>query len=583
MRIYYLVINSLGGEYMKNIPLYDVREISDLRDLLVSSTKIYGDKTAFLVKKGGSEDYSPISFNQFYDDVTSFGTALMDLGLKGKRVAVIGENRYEWLVAYMAAVNGVGVVVPIDRMLPENEIESALKRSKASAVVFSNYNREFILSILQREKFLEYAIGMDYDSDKEDILSYHALVKKGRESLKAGNRDFMDAEIDKNALGILLFTSATTDKAKAVMLSHSNIAQNLMAMSKMINIKSTDIFLSVLPIHHTYECTCGFMCAFYRGAAIAICEGLRHIAKNMKESKTSVLLAVPLILETMYKKIWEQASKSGLDKKLKTGIKISSLAKKFGLDISKKLFAKVHDSFGGNVRLLISGAAGIDPDVSKGFRDLGLTVLQGYGLTECSPILALNRDVDFKDDAAGLPLLGVDIKIADANEEGIGEIIARGPNIMLGYYDDEEATSHVIIDGWFHTGDLGFIDSDGFVHITGRKKNVIVTKNGKNIYPEEIETLLCKSPYIKECIVSGKDDEGDGDIVVFATIVPDYETIELEFALNPLTEEQIHDLVHKAVKEVNKRLVTYKYIRDFDIRKDEFEKTTTRKIKRYKA
>lgn len=565
---------------MKNIPLYEVREINDLRDLLVSSTKLYGEKAAFLVKKDGSEDYSPISFNHFYDDVISFGTALTDMGLKGKRVAVIGENRYEWLVAYMAAVNGVGVVVPIDRMLPENEIESALKRSKASAVVFSNYNKEFILNILKRERIVEFAIGMDYDSDSEGVLSYRTVLEKGRQSLKAGNRSYLDAEIDKNAFGILLFTSATTDKAKAVMLSHNNIAQNLMAMSKMINIKPDDVFLSVLPIHHTYECTCGFMCAFYRGATIAICEGLRHITKNMKESKTTVLIAVPLILETMYKKIWEQAAKSGLDKKLKTGIKISNLSKKFGIDITKKLFAQVHDSFGGNVRLLISGAAGIDPDVSKGFRDLGLKVVQGYGLTECSPILALNRDVDFKDDAAGLPLSGVDIIIMDANEEGIGEIVARGPNVMLGYYDDEEATKHAIIDGWFHTGDLGFIDSDGFVHITGRKKNVIVTKNGKNIYPEEIETLLCKSPYIKECIISGKDDPKDGDMVVFATIVPDYEVIEMEFALNPLTEEQIHDLVQKAVKEVNKRLVIYKHIRDFDIRKEEFEKTTTRKIKR---
>lgn len=567
---------------MKNIPLYDVRPINNLKEMLTSSVQLFGDKPAFLIKHKGGECYQPVSFMQFKHDVDALGTALINLGLKGKKIALIGENRYEWAVSYLAAVNGTGVIVPLDKELPENEIESLLARARVSAVIFSENKREEISGISQKLDFIDYYIDMDKAEDERNVLSYSQLLEKGRSLIENGDLSFIDAEIDTEPMNILLFTSATTDKSKAVMLSHSNICSNLMAMCSMLYIDPTDIFLSVLPIHHTYECTCGFLCPLYRGATIAYCEGLRHIPKNLQESKATVMLGVPLIYEAIYRRIWEQAAKKpGVEKKLRIAVKASNLLRKLNIDITKKIFAPVHNNFGGHIRLFISGAAGIDPVVAKGFRDLGIHFVQGYGLTECSPIVALNRDVDFKDSAAGLPLPNLEVKIDHPGPDGVGEIVVRGPSVMLGYFKDEQATKNVFKDGWFYTGDLGYMDNDKFIYITGRKKNVIVTKNGKNIYPEEIETLLNRSPYIKESLVYGKDDEVFGDVVVSATIVPDMEKIQDEFKDHTLSPEEIYDLIHKEVKNVNKSLTTYKYIKDFNLREDEFTKTTTKKIKRY--
>jgi len=565
---------------MKNIPLYEVRSIKNLKDMIDSSVKLYGDKAAFLVKGKNGGNYSTITYKQFKQDLDALGTALIDLGLKGKKVAIIGENRYEWALSYLAVVNGTGIVVPIDKELPQNEIENLLRRSEADAIIFSQTVSSHVTNIAQNNKDVNYFINMDAEEDDDNIISFRKLLARGKQLLEEENRSFIDAVIDEKAMNILLFTSATTDTAKAVMLSHENICSNLMAMSTMIYIDPSDIFLSVLPLHHTYECTCGFLCALYRGAAIAYCEGLRHIQKNLQESKATVMLAVPLIYEAIYKRIWDQARKNNMEGKLKLAIKLSNLLRKFGINITRKLFAAIYDNFGGNIRLFISGAAAIDPHVAKGFRDFGLIFVQGYGLTECSPIVALNRDVDFKDDAAGLPLPGSEVRIANPNSEGIGEIIIKGKGVMLGYYKDEEATRNSIKDGWFYTGDLGYIDKDGFVHITGRKKHVIVTKNGKNIYPEEIETLLNRSPYIKESMVYGKNDDIHGEVVVSAVIVPDMEKVQEDFN-RTLSDEELHELIKNEIKEVNKKLVMYKYIRDFSLRETEFAKTTTKKIKRY--
>jgi len=568
---------------MRNIPLYEVRPINTLREMLNSSSEIYGDKAAFLVKRKGEEKYEPVTYKQFKNDVCALGTALLSLGLAGKRIAIISENRYEWVVAYMAAVNGIGVVVPLDKELPVNEIENLVNRSKVNAIVYSGNCRQHIENLASRNSTVEYYIGMDSDDfEDQKIKSFKKLLEKGREILEKGDTGYDSLQIDPEAMNILLFTSATTAKSKAVMLSHRNLSSNLMAMCTMLYIDPSDVFLSVLPLHHTYENTCGFLCPIYRGATVAFCEGLRHIQKNLQESKATVMLGVPLIFEAMHRRLWDTISKQPeTEKKLKLALKISKLAGKIGIDLRKKLFAPIHNNFGGKVRLFISGAAGIDPLVSKGFRELGIFVLQGYGLTECSPIVALNRDVDFRDNAAGIPLPGLDVRIISPGSDGIGEITVKGPSVMMGYYEDAESTEKVLKDGWFHTGDLGYLDKNEFVYITGRKKNVIVTKNGKNIYPEEIETLLGRCPHIKESIVFGKDDDVYGDVVVSATIVPDMEKIEADFADKPLTPEEIRELIHKEVKEVNKSLVTYKYIKDFDLRDEEFEKTTSKKIKRY--
>ncbi len=567
---------------MKNIPLYEVRTIKDLKDMLTSSAALFGEKAAFLAKRKGSDAYQPISYRQYKSDVDAFGTALLHLGLKGKRIALIGENRYEWSISYLSVINGTGIIVPLDRELPANEIENLLIRSKVSAIVFSGSVSEKLLPVVQSLDFIDYYINMDGSQSSDKNLSFHQVLEKGHELMAGGNTDFINAAIDNEEMSALLFTSGTTDLAKAVMLSHKNICANLMAMCSMLYIGQEDTFLSVLPIHHTYECTCGFLCPIYRGAAIAYCEGLRHIPKNLKESKTTVMLGVPLIFESMYNRIWDQAAKNpALLKKLKMGLKVSNLAKKFGIDLTKKLFAPIHENFGGHIRIFISGAAGIDPVVSEGLRSFGIHAVQGYGLTECAPIVALNRDVDYKDDAAGLPLPGLQVKIDAPNSEGVGEIIVSGPSMMLGYYENEEATAQVMKDGWFHTGDLGYIDADQFVHITGRKKNVIVTKNGKNIYPEEIETLLNRSPYIKECLVTEKREKNSDETVVAAIIVPDMDKITEEFKDKPLSSQELFDLIQNEVKTVNKGLVTYKYVKDITLRETEFAKTTKRTIKRY--
>ncbi len=565
---------------LKNIPLFKVRTIHNLKDMINSSVENYGDKAAFLVKRKNIEGYVPVSYKQFKKDIDALGTALSSLGLKGKRIALIGENRYEWAVTYLSVVNGLGVIVPLDKELPSNEIESLLVRSKADAIVFSSTNVEQIKAFSNDLKSVKYYINMDLNQGTENILSFNSLIEKGNQLLEQGDRTFINAEIDEEVMNMLLFTSGTTETSKAVMLSHRNIAKNLMAMCSMTYIDDKDIFLSVLPMHHTYECTCGFLCPMYRGSTVAFCEGLRHIPKNLQESKATMLLGVPLIFEAMYKRIWDQAAKNGIDGKLRFAIKLSNFLKIFGIDITKKLFAKVHENFG-NPRLYISGAAGIEPSVAKGFRDLGILFLQGYGLTECAPIAALNRNIDYKDDAAGLPLPGLEVIIDSPDEEGIGEILVKGPNVMLGYYENEEATKKAFQDGWYRTGDLGFIDRDKFVHITGRKKNVIVTKNGKNIFPEEIESLLNKSKYIKESMVYGQADEESGETLVAAVIVPDMDVISEEYKDKQLTEEEIRNIIQQEIKAVNKSLTLYKYIRNFQIRENEFIKTTTKKIKRY--
>lgn len=561
--------------------LYEVRSIKDLKDMINSSAALYGDKAAFLVKQKDNPEYAPISYKQFKNDIDALGTSLIKLGLKDKKIAIIGENRYEWCTAYLAVTGGTGIAVPLDKELPANEIENLIKRSEADAVIYSGVLSESIGKIVRENIGPRYYINMDGETGEGSVLSYPKLITSGRELLQNGERAFLDAVINTEIMNILLFTSGTTDKSKAVMLSQKNICENLMNMCSMLYIGDKDVFLSILPLHHTYECTCGFLCQMYRGCTIAFCEGLRHIVKNLKESGCTVMNGVPLIFESIYKQILNQAAKKkGGLAILKTAVSVSNFLGKIGIDLRRKLFKQVHEGLGGHIRLFISGAAGIDPQVSKGFRNIGITLVQGYGLTECSPIVALNRDIRYKDDAAGLPLPNLEVEIAYAGQDGIGEIRCKGSSVMLGYYRNEEATNEVMKGGWFYTGDLGFIDSDGFVHITGRKKNVIVTKNGKNIYPEEIETLLGRSPYVKESLVFGKDDE-DGDIVVNAIIVPNYEKIEEDIKNDTAPGSNAYEILAREVKSINKQLVPYKYIKHFDLRDEEFKKTTTKKIKRY--
>jgi len=558
----------------KDTPFYEVRKIKDLKDMLNQSVSIYGEKTVFLIKEKKGEPYTEISFNRFGDDVEAFGTALMDLKLQDLRVAIISESRYEWYITYMSAVNGPGVVVPLDKELPKGEIANLINRAHCNVVVYSQIKEDDINSIRSEVPGVEYFINMDLAEDTESEWSFSKMLEKGKNLFNAGNTEFNEVVIEPDEMKILLFTSGTTSDSKAVMLSHRNISFNLMEMCKMIYIGPEDTFLSVLPLHHTYECTCGFLCQVYRGSTVAQCEGLRYIVKNMQESKVTIMLAVPLMIESFYKKIFSKENAP----KLKKAIAISNLLRKMGIDVRKKLFKRVHDTFGGKLKLLISGGAPVDPDMLTALQNLGINVMQGYGLTECAPILAVNRDVFYKNAAAGMILPGVDVKIVDVDENGNGEIIGKGDNIMLGYYENEEATREAIVDGYFHTGDIGYIDEDKFVFITGRKKNVIITKNGKNIFPEEIETLVMRQPFIKEVLVFGKEDS-DGDTLVNASVFPDFDALKEELGVE-YSQEKLKEIIGKQIKEVNKILTGYKAIKDFEIRDTEFEKTTTKKIKR---
>lgn len=565
---------------MKNFPLYEVRKITSIKDMFKGSVELFGDKDAFLVKEKRGGEYKGISYKKAYTDMTAFGTALLNMGLADKKIAIIGTASYKWSITYLATVNGKSVVVPIDKELPPEDIENLINMSGASCVVYIDKFSDTMKDIKSRNENLEYLINMDLDASTDDEKSWDDVLSEGQKSVDEGSTEFEDVEIDVDKMQILLFTSGTTGVAKGVMLSHKNIATDLMAMCSMFCIGPDDVFLSVLPIHHTYECTCGFLCPLYRGSAIAHAEGLKYIQKNLQESHASIMLGVPALYETFYKRIWAAAKKSGQEPKLKKGLMISNALLKVGIDVRRKLFKSVLDNFGGNLRAFISGAAAINPEVSKGFRNLGIHFVQGYGITECSPIVSLNRDKYYKDEAAGLPLPCLDVTILDKNSEGIGEIVCKGDSVMLGYYQNPEATAEAFEGGWFHTGDLGYMDEDGFVHITGRKKSVIVTKNGKNIFPEELESLIDNSEYVLESLVYGEDDDASGETILCALVVPNFEYIKSVHG-EDFSKDDIKAKIEEVVKAVNERNPLYKYIRKFEVRETEFAKTTTKKIKRF--
>ena len=561
---------------------YEVRKIEDLRDMVRQTAELHPDCSAFTLKDGNG-NFTSITYRDFQKSINELGTALLVLGLKDAKIAVMSENRYEWCLTYLTVVNGVGIIVPLDKELPVNEVTSLMSRSEATAIVTSRDYIQDIIDIKKDLPGLKYIISMDPVDETETpgVIYLYDLLEKGKKLVESGSREYIDAPINPDEMRMLIFTSGTTDKSKGVMLSHKNICHDIMGVSQLLTADTRDSILSILPLHHTYECTAGFLTMVYLGVSIGFCEGLRHIQKNLQEYKPSIIMSVPLILENVYNKVEKKAKKENKYLKLRFGLFIAPLLAKLGFkDIQKKMFREIHESLGGNLRLIISGASALNPKVSKAFRAMGFNLLQGYGLTECSPIVTVNRLEEYKDGSVGLPLPGVEIKIDNPGKDKIGEILVRGNNVMLGYYKNEEATREVLKDGWLYTGDYGRIDKDGFLYITGRKKNVIVTKNGKNIYPEDIELYLNQSPYILESLVFGVDDPVENETRVCAQIVPKMETIEEELGRTP-TDEELHKIILAEVKKVNKKLSSYKRIQHFDIRKEEFAKTTTKKIKRY--
>lgn len=560
--------------------IYEMRYISDLRDMLHSSVELYGDRNAYLVKDVPGGEYRPVTYGTLKFDIDCLGTYFTEAGLKDKKIAVIGENSYKWIVTYLAVVNGTGVVVPLDKELPPHEIKSLIERADVDAVVFSDKMKKKTVEALEGVDSVKVKINMDGKAPEEGIMNFDELLKEGEMLLENGVESFTGAEIDREAMCALLFTSGTTGQSKGVMLSHKNISANVYNMSKYVKIRCPGVGLSVLPMHHTYELTCHIFTAIYQGMTVAICEGLRHIQQNLKESKATVMLGVPAIFEAMHNKVWKQAKATGADGKMTFMMK---MARKTGLfnniKIMRKIFEKVHSSLGNNMELFIAGGAAINPQVIKDYEALGLPMIQGYGMTENAPIIAVNKDYYSKAESVGKPMPGTEVKIVDADEDGIGEIICRGPSVMLGYYNNPEATAEVLRNGWLYTGDYGRFDDEGFLYICGRKKNVIVTKNGKNIFPEEIETLLLENPLIEEVVVYGIVDKKSGDTVVKAEVYPSAEAVS-EALGESVSEEVLNKAVKEAIEEVNDRMSGYKRVKRFKLRDTEFEKTTTHKIKR---
>ena len=526
--------------------------------------------------------FEEFTYERFGNDVINLGTGLLKyLNLKNERIVIIGENTYYWYVSYFSILCGVGTAVPIDKELPNNEIENVIKRSHATAVIYSTKKKDSIEKIKDNLPMVKYFIQMNSkDGVQGRNVGIEHIIAEGKKLTDEGNTEYMDVEIDPEEFKFLIFTSGTTSQAKGVMLCHRNLAANVNAVSKYVKIYESDRFFSVLPLHHTYESSIGALLPFANGSSIAVCGGLRYIVPDMQESKPTAMLAVPLLVENLYKKINQSIEKSGKAGLVNSMIHVTNALKSVGIDIKRKVFKEIYDNLGGKIRIIVSAAAPIDKKIGKWVQDIGIEFLQGYGLTETAPIAALTPECDPRVGSVGLPVNCAEIKIHKPNENGEGEIWIKSETLMLGYYEDEEATKEVVHDGWFNSGDIGYMDKDGYVYVTGRSKNVIVTQNGKNIYPEEIELLLSKIPEISESMVYGKEVEGEKELIITAKVIPNYEEIE-KLHGKDLDEEEIKKIIWNKIKEVNKSLTSYKAIKKLEIKHDEFEKTTTMKIKRY--
>ena len=554
---------------------YDHPPIRDLKEMLDGVAAKYPDKNAFLRKV--DKEYRGITYKQFQSDVNALGTKFHAMGLKDAFIGVIGENRYEWAATYLAVANGTGVVVPLDKELGSKELIYLANEAKLKMLVFSKKYRGKIAELKENCDSLEFMVCMDEANEGE--LPISALIQDGMDLMNAGARDFIDAVVDPEKLSMLLFTSGTTGVSKGVMLNHRNIATNIGANKSILKITSDDSSLSILPIHHTFECTCGFLTIIASGGTMAFCEGLKYIAQNIRETKPTILIVVPLILEGVYNKIMKKAEASFLKKIIfKTLLAVGSI---LSIEARRKLFSTIHDSLGGRIHHVICGASALSPQISKTFERMGLIVLQGYGLTESSPCAAGNRELNFKHGALGLPMPGVELKIDEPDADGIGEILIKGPNVMMGYYNNPEATAEAIKDGWLYSGDYGRVDKDGFYIMTGRKKNLIITKTGKNIFPEELEEHLNDSPFIVESVVTGSEKDITKEDFIHAHIVPNIEKIKESLSGKLPSIEEIKKVIGEEVKKINKKLPVFKRIKNFHIRDKEFEKTTTKKIKRH--
>ncbi len=566
------IAENLAKKYHKT------EEITNFKDMIYRSAKVFSSRTAFKLKDKNKNIYT-VTYSEFKKDIMALGTALINKGFLNKKICIIGKNSYEWAVSYLAA-SIVGVVVPIDKELHTDDVINFMNISEAEAILGDEKNLNLIIENYEKLNNKNISFISFQENNNNELTYFYNFKDIGQNLINSGDTRFDEIKINPDEMKILLFTSGTTGKAKGVCLSHRNICSNILSIYGIVKVRRNDLFFSVLPLHHTYECTIGFLLPIYSGASIAYCEGLKYILKNMNEYHPSVILCVPLLLENMHKNIIKNLNKS-LPDKYKSKDKTSNPYNSLPFYFKPFIKSKIKNSLGGRLRVFIVGAAPVNPIIADDFDLLGLNSLQGYGLTECSPLVAGNTDFYKRNDSAGLPIPNVTYKINNPNSEGVGEIVVKGPNVMLGYYNDEAETNKTIIDGWFHTGDLGKIDENGYLYITGRCKSVIVTKNGKNIYPEELEYYLNDSPLISEALVLGIHKGNDDETYINAQIFPNMEAIKENFKGSIPTKDEIKKIISDVISSVNKKLPNYKHIKDFVIRDKEFEKTTTKKIKRY--
>lgn len=551
---------------MEKIVLKKPIHFDDIRGVIYDAVSEYGDKAAYIIKHKNKE-YEHKSFKNLLEDINAFGAGLYKLGLAGKRVAVMGRNRYEWAVAHLANVMGAIVSVPLDKDLQPNELEDSLNRSGAEAIVYDEKYQKKIDQVRDNTSVKHFICMSDgYGTSFNEILAL------GKESLESGNTDYTDAKIDPDALAILLFTSGTTDKSKAVMLCQRGIAQNVYDMRLVEDIRSTDVNIAFLPFHHIFGST-GFLMMLACGVTTVFTDGLRYVKKNLQEYKVSLFIGVPVILDSMYKNIQKEVKKQGKEKLIAAATLLSKGLMKIGIDLRRVIFKAILDQLGGSMRMIISGGAPLDKVTAENFRNLGITLVQGYGLTETSPVIAAETFDNIRTNSVGKPMASVEVRIADKDENGIGEIQVKGSSVMLGYYENPEATAEVLKDGWFSTGDLGYLDDDGFLFITGREKNMIVLKNGKKVFPEELETLINRIDGVKESFVYGLEEDGLGCEKVLCKVVYDADEING-------TAEEIYTRFWNEIKEINKTLPMYKYIKGLILTGEPLIKTTTNKVKR---
>lgn len=563
---------------MKKNIIFEAVEFENVKEIIYSSAKKYENQIAFVIKHQENKkvSYENITYKQFLEDINKFGTALYNMGLKGKRVAIIGKNRYEWVLAHFANLLGAIVSVPLDKDLQYDELESSIIRSKADCIIFDEKLEEKIKKIKNENKtYLTNYICM---SEMEGYKNVKELVAEGEKLLKEGKDEYINAHIDENKMNIILFTSGTTSKSKAVILSQKNIASNIYAMQCVEDIRSTDTNIAFLPFHHIFGSTCMAM-MIACGVKTVFPDGLRYIKQNLNEYKVTLFVGVPVLIEAIYKTIMKEIEKQGKEKVIKIAVKISKILLKLKIDVRRKLFKQVINALGGELRFLISGGAPADPEISEGFRNLGIEIVQGYGLSETSPVIAAENAKMIKKGSVGVPMINDILEIVNKDENGIGEIRVKGPNVMLGYYEMPELTEQVLKDGWFYTGDLGYLDKDNCLFITGRNKNMIVLRNGKKVFPEELELLINRLELVEESMVFGlPDKQVKDDVKVAVKIVYNKEVVKQKY--KDKTQEELYQIIWNQIKELNNSFPRYKHIQKMILTDEELIKTTTKKIKR---